>query len=187
MCIGTWYTSTQHRTRVRNVQEVLHLDHQLGPHTSLGRREQTRQTMLAGAWGGKSQWRAWARCGKAWCSCILDGCTYQAYIEVPGGIKRVSYIFRHALRPPPSVGRPCRTTTERQGVVDGAFMGPANDARDGSAAQTPAGVAYILYLYLAYIGEDFCFPFSPTTFFQEATFVTRGPSPIDHAGDRRLR
>ena len=42
--------------------------------------------------------------------------------------------------PPPSVGRPCRTTTERQGVVDGA-LGPANDARDGSAAQTPAGVA----------------------------------------------
>eukprot|EP00964_Phaeocystis_antarctica_P069582 scaffold42297_cov56-Phaeocystis_antarctica.AAC.1 len=41
---------------------------------------------------------------------------------------------------PPSVGRPCRTTTERQGVVDGA-LGSANDARDGSAAQTPAGVA----------------------------------------------
>eukprot|EP00964_Phaeocystis_antarctica_P088927 scaffold56630_cov36-Phaeocystis_antarctica.AAC.1 len=43
-------------------------------------------------------------------------------------------------QPPPSVGRPCKTTTERQGVVDGA-LGPANDARDGSAAQTPAGVA----------------------------------------------
>eukprot|EP00964_Phaeocystis_antarctica_P033123 scaffold18783_cov92-Phaeocystis_antarctica.AAC.1 len=42
--------------------------------------------------------------------------------------------------PPPSVGRPCRTTTERQGVVDGA-LGSANDARDGSAARTPAGVA----------------------------------------------
>eukprot|EP00964_Phaeocystis_antarctica_P128446 scaffold92244_cov37-Phaeocystis_antarctica.AAC.1 len=42
--------------------------------------------------------------------------------------------------PPPSVGRSCRTTTERQGVVDGA-LGSANDARDGSAAQTPAGVA----------------------------------------------
>eukprot|EP00964_Phaeocystis_antarctica_P000539 scaffold306_cov46-Phaeocystis_antarctica.AAC.2 len=42
--------------------------------------------------------------------------------------------------PPPSVGRPCRTTTERQGVVDGT-LGPANDARDGSAAQTTAGVA----------------------------------------------
>ena len=38
------------------------------------------------------------------------------------------------------MGRPCRTTTERQGVVDGA-LGSANDARDGSAAQTPAGVA----------------------------------------------
>eukprot|EP00964_Phaeocystis_antarctica_P046666 scaffold26988_cov54-Phaeocystis_antarctica.AAC.1 len=47
------------------------------------------------------------------------------------------YIFSW---PPPSVGRPCRTTTERQGFVDGA-LGPANDARDGSAAQTPAGVA----------------------------------------------
>eukprot|EP00964_Phaeocystis_antarctica_P004480 scaffold2421_cov81-Phaeocystis_antarctica.AAC.1 len=43
-------------------------------------------------------------------------------------------------QPPPSVGRPCRTTTERQGVVDGA-LGPANNARDGSAAQTPARVA----------------------------------------------
>eukprot|EP00964_Phaeocystis_antarctica_P144371 scaffold110136_cov36-Phaeocystis_antarctica.AAC.1 len=42
--------------------------------------------------------------------------------------------------PPPSVGRPCRTTTERQGVVDGA-LGSTNDARDGWAAQTPAGVA----------------------------------------------
>eukprot|EP00964_Phaeocystis_antarctica_P113307 scaffold77351_cov37-Phaeocystis_antarctica.AAC.1 len=42
--------------------------------------------------------------------------------------------------PPHSVGRPCRLTTERQGVVDGA-LGSANDARDGSAAQTPAGVA----------------------------------------------
>ena len=36
--------------------------------------------------------------------------------------------------PLPSVGRPGRTTIERQGVVDGA-LGPANDARDGSAAQ----------------------------------------------------
>eukprot|EP00964_Phaeocystis_antarctica_P010076 scaffold5502_cov48-Phaeocystis_antarctica.AAC.2 len=42
--------------------------------------------------------------------------------------------------PPPSVGRPGRTTTERQGVVDGA-LGPANDTRDDSAAQTPGGVA----------------------------------------------
>eukprot|EP00964_Phaeocystis_antarctica_P110873 scaffold75219_cov31-Phaeocystis_antarctica.AAC.1 len=51
-----------------------------------------------------------------------------------------SYIFCDAWRPPPSVGRPSRTTTERQGVVDGA-LGSANDAGDGSAAQTPAGVA----------------------------------------------
>ena len=49
------------------------------------------------------------------------------------GASTTYYIFRDATRPPPSVGRPCRTTTERQGVVDGA-LGPANDARDGSAA-----------------------------------------------------
>ena len=55
------------------------------------------------------------------------------------GARRQPYIC-DAWRPPLSVGRPCRTTTERQGVVDGA-LGPANDARDGSAAQTPAGVA----------------------------------------------
>ena len=36
-------------------------------------------------------------------------------------------------------GPACRTTTERQGVVDSA-LGPGNDARYGSAAQTPAGV-----------------------------------------------
>jgi len=32
-----WKASTQYRNRVRNVQEVLHLDHQLGPRTSLER------------------------------------------------------------------------------------------------------------------------------------------------------
>ena len=56
------------------------------------------------------------------------------------GASTTYYIFRDATRPPTSAGRPCRTTTERQGVVDGA-LGPANDARDGPAAQTPDGVA----------------------------------------------
>ena len=52
MCIGTWYTSTQHRTRVRNVQEVLHLDHQLGPRTSLVGRNRRGSRCSLGLGGG---------------------------------------------------------------------------------------------------------------------------------------
>ena len=47
---------------------------------------------------------------------------------------------RNARRHRYSVGRPCWTKTERQGLVDGA-LGPANGVRDVSTSQASTAVA----------------------------------------------
>ena len=52
--MGTWYTSTQHRTRVRNVQEVLHLDHQLGPPHLFREKGTDAAADALWGWGGES-------------------------------------------------------------------------------------------------------------------------------------
>eukprot|EP00964_Phaeocystis_antarctica_P030960 scaffold17523_cov98-Phaeocystis_antarctica.AAC.2 len=71
-----------------------------------------------------------------------SGVFHEVFTKNLTSLSTATLLIYFAMRggPPPSVGRPCRTTTERQGVVDGA-LGPANDAHDGLAAQTPAGVA----------------------------------------------
>ena len=106
---------SQHRNPFKS---VLHLDHQLGPRTSLEKAEETRWRVLAGAGGAK-----------------VIVLIPLIYVE-----NHVNICFRHARRHGYSAGRPCWTKTERQGLVDGA-LGPANGVRDVSTSQAPTAVA----------------------------------------------